>query len=978
MRVPLWNINGIVRDEAQCKLRELVKEHKPDIIGIDEPRVSVSSISIRRFLLEGFNNTIIHNSTESTIGNLWVLWPRDITEPVVLNTSRQAITIGVDGAMISLVHARSVQATRRNLWRQLNMGDQQIPRMVRDSWNEPLVGSPAFIYPQKLKRLKVAMKLWNQYVFGNVNVRLKQAQLHLEGEIRVTDEDPTDLHKLNLMKDAQVEVNEIRMQYATMLKQKSINKWLVEGASNTNFFHNSIRMRRSNNTISELVDSNRVTVTDCDQIRDLMVGYFENKFNEDEAVPVDSLFNIDHEILSDEERIRMDQLPTFDEIHAAVFGLDADSAHGLDGFAGFSIDIAGRSFKRICLLLLLPKERGANTLRNFRPIGLSNLFFKIFTKILTTRLGSVLDKLVSEEQVAFMKGRNIHENISLASEMINEIQMKRKEGNVGLKLDITQAFDTVSWTFVMDVFRRYEFSDDWCNWILQILQSARISVLVNGSPEGNMKSLRNLMALLSSYQRASGHIVSREKSKLYYGGGSLNRRTTISDFLGMNVTYFPDRYLGVKVMPGAVKYHHISNVVEKIKEQLAVWKGRTLSFQDRVVLVKSVIASYSIHNMAVYKWPRKFIHQCDVAIRNFLWSGDSMVSKSFVVDYDKVCAPYSEGGLGITQMRVMNKAMLMKLSWNICNSKKVWARYLSAKFFTKNGNLVEYTKSSIFPGFRWVYSEVVFNSTVLIGDGRSTSLYFDSWWGDTSIADILGPGYLERQARVADMIVDGEWVFTDQALNTFLAAGIVVEDLPVPMGGEDYTVWTLEIRGSSQKEETLDHILWSCDFAAKSWMWIADVFGIFPHQNIITSYKEAKGKSRMFKDLWLLAILVVISEFWMTRSGFIYGNQKINWNFFRKKDFNQIHDYSRRFKGFMFNNQDDLRVLAYFRVQHRRVKIYDPKECYWVPPLVNELQLCCDGVSRGNPGRDGAGVVVCDSDANVLGAMSIGFGVRSN
>ncbi|XP_026378625.1 uncharacterized protein LOC113273072 [Papaver somniferum] len=208
-------------------------------------------------------------------------------------------------------------------------------RMVRDSWNEPLVGSPTFIYPQKLKRLKVAMKLWNMNVFGNVNVRLKQAQFRLEQAIRVTDEDLTDLHKLNLMKDAQVEVNEIRMQYATMLKQKSRNKWLVEGASNTNFSHNSIRMRRSNNTISELVDSNGVTITDCDQIRDLMVGYFEDKFNGDEAVPVDSLFDIEHDILSDDERNRMDQLPNFEEIDAAVFGLDADSAPGPDGFTGF-------------------------------------------------------------------------------------------------------------------------------------------------------------------------------------------------------------------------------------------------------------------------------------------------------------------------------------------------------------------------------------------------------------------------------------------------------------------------------------------------------------------------------------------------------------------------------------------------------------------------------------------------------------------
>ncbi|XP_026442653.1 uncharacterized protein LOC113342274 [Papaver somniferum] len=472
--------------EMKHKLNELVKDFQPDIIGIAEPRVSVSSRSVKKFCIDGFSRSIIHNSLDTVVGNLWVMWSSNIADPVVVNCSKQAITIGIDGVHISFVHASSVQTTRRNLWRQLDMGALQVPwqsgvhriisrldrgvinefwlnrfenwrckalprevsdhspligfpfvntrprrapfrvqkmwfghpdfmRMVEDSWKVPIVGSPAFIYPQKLKRLK-------------------QAQLRIESVMRLSDEDPSDVDKLNLMRTVAVEVNDIRM---------------------------------SSNTISELVDANGVTLTDCDQIRNLIVDYYEAKFNGDDSVPVETLFNIDHNSISLEESTRMDQLPSLEEIRASVFDLDADSAPGPDG-----------------LLMLLPKERGANTLRNFRPIGLSNFFSKIFTKILATRLGGVLDNLISEEQVAFMKRRNIHENISLASEMVNETQIKRKDGNVGFKLDITQDFDTVSWTFILEVFRRYGFSESWCDWILQILKSARISVLVNGSPEG--------------------------------------------------------------------------------------------------------------------------------------------------------------------------------------------------------------------------------------------------------------------------------------------------------------------------------------------------------------------------------------------------------------------------------------------------------------------------------------------------------------
>ncbi|XP_026383916.1 uncharacterized protein LOC113279434 [Papaver somniferum] len=182
----------------------------------------------------------------------------------------------------------------------------------------------------------------------------------------------------------------------------------------------------------------------------------------------------------------------------------------------------------------------------------------------------------------------------------------------------------------------------------------------------------------------------------------------------------------------------------------------------------------------------------------------------------------------------------------------------------------------------------------------------------------------------------------------------------------------------NSEEESLEHILWSCTYASKAWLWISDVFGILPHQNVTTVYKMAKGKSRMIKDLWFLAILMICSKLWMSHNGFIYNNHKVSWHFFQKKVFNQIHDYSCRLKGYMFNCQDDLQVLSYFRVRHRKVKINDRKECFWVPPRHNELMLCYDGVARRNLGRAGAGVVVRDENANVLGAMSVGFGIQTN
>ncbi|XP_026443845.1 uncharacterized protein LOC113343998 [Papaver somniferum] len=398
-------------------------------------------------------------------------------------------------------------------------------RMVIESWNAPVSGSPAFIFPYNLKRLKAAMKEWNLRVFGNVYAKLKQAKVTMEVAIRISDEDPEDISKLNSAKATSVTLQEIRAQESIL----------------------------SSNLISELVDENGTVLTDYEHIRDHMVSFFESKFNGAELPIDEELFHYDHNIISSEDSQRMDEIPTMEEIKTDVFDLGADSAPGPDGFSG--------------------------------------CFYRHCWDILATRLGSVLDNLVSEEQVAFMKGRNIHENISVASEMVNELKTKCKNGNVGLKVDITQDFDT---------------------------------------------SLHNLLALFGKYQTTSGQTVCRQKSKVYYGGGSLNLFTTITNLLGTEFSTFPDRYLGVQIMPGAVKYRHISNVIDKIKNQLAVWKGKLLSFQDRIVLINSVIASYNIHNTVVYNWPLKFIKQAERVIHNFLWSGDAEVSRKFVVGFPKV------------------------------------------------------------------------------------------------------------------------------------------------------------------------------------------------------------------------------------------------------------------------------------------------------------------------------------------------------
>ena len=56
---------------------------------------------------------------------------------------------------------------------------------------------------------------------------------------------------------------------------------------------------------------------------------------------------------------------------------------------------------------LIPKVAGTNDISKFRPISLLGSVYKILAKVLASRLRSVVDKVVSPNQHAFLHGRQI-------------------------------------------------------------------------------------------------------------------------------------------------------------------------------------------------------------------------------------------------------------------------------------------------------------------------------------------------------------------------------------------------------------------------------------------------------------------------------------------------------------------------------------------------------------------------------------------
>lgn len=70
------------------------------------------------------------------------------------------------------------------------------------------------------------------------------------------------------------------------------------------------------------------------------------------------------------------------------------------------------------VVTLIPKHDQANKVKEFRPIVGCTAFYKIIYKILTNRLGNMLNHIIHQSQADFLKGQVIQNHILLAFELM--------------------------------------------------------------------------------------------------------------------------------------------------------------------------------------------------------------------------------------------------------------------------------------------------------------------------------------------------------------------------------------------------------------------------------------------------------------------------------------------------------------------------------------------------------------------------------
>jgi hypothetical protein len=135
--------------------------------------------------------------------------------------------------------------------------------------------------------------------------------------------------------------------------------------------------------------------------------------------------------------------------------------------------------------------------------------------------------------------------------------------------------------------------------------------------------------------------------------------------------------------------------------------------------------SQLVHAMSALLLPQGVLDALDLRRRSFLWAGDEKVSGAqCLVAWGKACQQKEQGGLGIKDLAMQNKCLLLKLLHQLQTpGDSVWGQWVRAKInlVTMDGEVVGAhwrDLASLLPMYRAV-------TTCEVRDGLSTAFWED-------------------------------------------------------------------------------------------------------------------------------------------------------------------------------------------------------------------------------------------------------------
>ena len=306
----------------------------------------------------------------------------------------------------------------------------------------------------------------NEVLLTNRLIRLRQRLV--DGDISVA----------NSICDVESHLKALHEERIQGIIVRSRAEWIEDGEHPSRYFFKLQTIKSQKCHISSVCNSNGVKVFSQQEFERAHVDFYSHLFSEepiDLNTQNDLLSSLSRHLSSDQASLCEGQV-TLEEITSAVKKINTNKAPGPDGLSVEVYvkfwDILGphlvNVFKacseagEMCSSMktsntrVIFKKGDRKSLKNWRPISLLNVDYKICSKALSVRLSKVLKFIVDPDQTCSVPGQRISSNLHILRDILDYINRTNETG-ILISLDQEKAFDRVNHTFLQHLLVRLGF-----------------------------------------------------------------------------------------------------------------------------------------------------------------------------------------------------------------------------------------------------------------------------------------------------------------------------------------------------------------------------------------------------------------------------------------------------------------------------------------------------------------------------------------